>query len=214
MTISAVMPIKLHNERLPGKNTKLLGNKPLLHYQLNALKASGLCPSITVFCSDEAIIPSLPDGITFLKRATELDSPSSNFTQIFASYITLVNADIYVYTHATAPFITAETIKTCVHAVTSGIYDSAFCASKIQDFLWRRGEPLNFDAENIPRSQDIEPIYRETSGVYVFTKNVFEQYHRRIGNNPYIHEVTYKEAVDINTLEDFKLAEAILPIVL
>jgi CMP-N-acetylneuraminic acid synthetase len=80
--------------------------------------------------------------------------------------------------------------------------------------LWRRGEPLNFNAENIPRSQDIEPIYRETSGVYVLTKDVFEQYHRRIGNKPYIHEVTYKEAIDINTAEDFKLAEAILPVML
>lgn len=212
--VMAIMPIKLHNERLPGKNTKLLGNKPLLHYQLNALKESGLCTSITVFCSDEAIIPFLPNGITFLKRAAELDSPNTNFTQIFASYISLANADVYVYDHATAPFITVETIKTCIRAVTLGNHDSAFCASKIQDFLWYRGKPLNFDAENIPRSQDIDPIYRETSGIYVFTKSVFEQYHRRIGSSPYIHEVTYKEAVDINTPEDFKLAEAMLSVIL
>jgi CMP-N-acetylneuraminic acid synthetase len=91
------MPIKLHNERLPGKNTKLLGNKPLLHYQLNALKETGLCTNITVFCSDQAILQFLPDGITFLKRAPDLDLPTSNFTQIFASYIALVDADICVY---------------------------------------------------------------------------------------------------------------------
>ena len=30
MSIIAIMPIKLQNERLPGKNTKLLGDKPLL----------------------------------------------------------------------------------------------------------------------------------------------------------------------------------------
>jgi CMP-N-acetylneuraminic acid synthetase len=132
--IVAIMPIKLHNERLPGKNTKLLGNKPLLHYQLNALKESGLCTSITVFCSDEAIIPFLPDGITFSKRAVELDLPNTNFSQIFASYISVEDAD--VYDHATAPFITVETIKTCIRAVTLENHDSAFCASKIQKFLW------------------------------------------------------------------------------
>lgn len=62
------------------------------------------------------------------------------------------------------------------------------------------------------RSQDLEPIYRETSGVYVFTKEVFEKYHRRIGKKPYIKEISYKEAVDINNPEDFYLAEALLNI--
>ena len=89
-------------------------------------------------------------------------------------------------------------------------YDSAFCASVIQDFLWQDGEPLNFDATNLPRSQDIKPIYRETSGVYVFKKEVFLKYHRRIGVHPYIKTVTYKEAVDINNPEDFELAKAML----
>ena len=58
----------------------------------------------------------------------------------------------------------------------------------------------------------MEPIYRETSGVYVFKKEVFEKYHRRIGTKPYIKEVSYKEAVDINNPEDFDLAIAMLDI--
>jgi hypothetical protein len=72
-----------------------------------------------------------------------------------------VDADIYVYAHATAPYIRVETMKECIETVKSGKYDSAFCAVKIQDYLWKDGEPLNFDAENIPRSQDIAPTYRE-----------------------------------------------------
>ena len=64
----------------------------------------------------------------------------------------------------------------------------------------------------MPRSQDLKPIYRETSGVYVYTKEVFEKYHRRIGKNPYIKEVSFKEAVDINNPEDFDLAIAMLPV--
>lgn len=120
------------------------------------------------------------------------------------------DADVYVYAHATAPFITMETMCQCIEAVKSGKYDSAFCALKLQDYLWRGGEPLNFDAANLPRTQDLEPIYQETSGVYVFTKGVFEKYHRRIGVRPFIKEVSLKEAVDIDNPEDFLLAEALL----
>lgn len=212
MKIVAIMPIKLINERCPGKNTRILGSKPLLQHELDSLKATGLCNSINVFCSSEEVIPFLPDGVTFVKRPEFLDLPTSNFTQIFTIFMEQIDADIYVYAHATAPFITVDTMKQCIEAVQSGEYDSAFCAIKLQDYLWQDGEPLNFDATNLPRTQDLRPIYQETSGVYVFTKEVFEQYHRRVGRKPFIKEVSFKEAVDIDNPEDFALAEALVDI--
>ncbi len=212
MKTVAIMPIKLNNERLPGKNTKILGNKPLLQYELDNLIATKLCDSIYVYCSSEQIKTYLPKGVDLLKRPEFLDLPTSNFTQIFENFMKEIDADVYVYAHATAPFINVETMEECIKAVKSGEYDSAFCASKIQDYLWLDNKPMNFDATNLPRSQDLKPIYRETSGVYVFTKNVFIKLKRRIGIKPFIKEVSYKEAVDINNLEDFDLAEALVNI--
>lgn len=210
MKIIAIIPIKMNNERLPGKNTKLLGDKPLIHYIQESLKKAEGLDKTYVFCSNPNIEEFLLDEVSFLKRDKSLDLPTSNFTQIFESFMKEVDADIYVYAHATAPFVTVETINECISAVKSGEYDSAFCAAKIQDYLWQDGEPLNFDSTNLPRSQDLKPIYRETSGVYVYTKEVFEKYHRRIGKKPFIKEVSYKEAVDINNPEDFDLAKAML----
>ena len=212
MKIVAIMPIKLKNERCPGKNTRMLGNKPLLQYELDSLKATGLCDSINVYCSSEDVVPYLPEGVNFIKRPEVLDLPTSNFSQIFETFMNTVDADIYVYAHATAPFITKDTMEKCINAVKSGEYDSAFCALKLQDYLWQNGEPLNFDATNVPRTQDLTPIYQETSGVYVFTKDVFKNKHRRIGDKPYVSEVSFKEAVDIDNPEDFLLAEKIVDI--
>lgn len=214
MKTVAIMPIKLHNERCPGKNTRLLGDKPLLQHELDNLKLTGLCDTINVYCSDDAVVPVLPTGVNFIKRPEYLDLPTSNFTQIFDSFIKTVDADIYVYAHATAPFISVETMKQCIEAVKSGDYDSAFCAVKLQDYLWQDGEPLNFDASNLPRTQDLKPIYQETSGVYVFTKKVYQKYKRRIGKKPFIKEVSFKEAVDIDNPEDFELAEALVNLLL
>ncbi|SFI04473.1 CMP-N-acetylneuraminic acid synthetase [Pseudobutyrivibrio sp. OR37] len=212
MKIVAIMPIKLKNERCPGKNTRMLGTKPLLQYELDSLKETGLCDSINVYCSSEDVVPYLPEGVNFVKRPEVLDLPTSNFSQIFETFMNEVDADIYVYAHATAPFIKKETMEQCINAVKSGEYDSAFCALKLQDYLWQNGEPLNFDATNVPRTQDLTPIYQETSGVYVFTKDVFKNKHRRIGDKPYVSEVSFKEAVDIDNPEDFILAEKIVDI--
>ena len=176
------------------------------------MKATKLCDSINVYCSNEDVVPFLPEGVNFIKRPEFLDLPTSNFTQIFDNFISTVDADIYVYAHATAPFITVETMKQCIEAVKGGDYDSAFCAIKLQDYLWQDGEPLNFDASNLPRTQDLKPIYQETSGVYVFTKEVYEKYKRRIGKKPFIKEVSFKEAVDIDNPEDFDLAESMVSI--
>lgn len=45
MKVVAIMPIKLKNERCPGKNTRMLGGKPLLQYELDNLKKTELCDS-------------------------------------------------------------------------------------------------------------------------------------------------------------------------
>ena len=181
-----------------------------MQYELDSLKETGLCNEINVYCSDEAVVPFLPEGVNFLKRQKELDLPTSNFTQIFSCFMAEKDSDIYVYAHATAPFVTVDTMKQCISAVISGEYDSAFCAVKLQDYLWQDGKPLNFDATNVPRTQDLKPIYQETSGVYVFTKEVFEKYKCRIGMKPFIKEVSFREAVDIDNPEDFDLAEIML----
>lgn len=210
MKVVAVMPIKMKNERCQGKNIRLLGNKPLLQYELDTLKKTNLIDSINVYCSSEEIIPFLPQDVYFMKRPKCLDYSTTNFTQIFESFVLEKEADIYVYAHATAPFITCETMIECITAVKSGEFDSAFCAIKLQDYLWTEGKPLNFDATNIPRTQDIFPVYKETSGIYVFTKEVFLSYRRRIGIKPYIKEVSFKESIDIDEPEDFQLAEVML----
>ena len=160
-----------------------------------------------VFCSDESIKSYLLPGIRFLQRDPSLDEANTNFTQIFTSFYSQVDADIYVYAHATAPYVTLNSAQECLDKVVSGENDSSFCAVKIQDFLWQNGKPLNFDASNLPRSQDLPTIYRETSGVYVFTKEVFKLYKRRIGKKPFIKEVNFKESIDINNKEDFIIAE-------
>ena len=50
--VIAVMPIKMNNERMPGKNIRLLGDRPLLQYELLNLKETGLLERIYLYCSN------------------------------------------------------------------------------------------------------------------------------------------------------------------
>ena len=47
------------------------------------------------------------------------------------------------------------------------------------------------------------------SAAYVFTKETFVNFHRRIGKTPHITEINGVECIDIDYPEDFEIANAI-----
>jgi len=205
----AYIPIKLVNERLPGKNLKSFDNgEPLLTYILKtALCVNEFC-AVYVYCSSEEIMSYLPEGVKFLKRPSFLDSSSTTFNDILSEFTKTIDADIYALLHATAPFITVETISKAIQAVQKGNNDSAMTVQKYNAFLWINGKPLNYDTKIIPRTQDMEPFYIETTGMYIFTKELTKQ-SRRVGDNPLLIEVSPIEAIDIDEPIDFEIANSI-----
>ncbi len=213
MKIVSFIPIKLNNQRLPGKNTMLLNKRPTCDYIFDTICKVEKIDEKYVYCSDEKIIPFIGNyknkGLTFLKRDEYLDGFQVKGLEIIEYFIRDVDADIYVLTHVTQPFTRATSISTALSKVLSGYYDSAFSAVMLQDYLWMNGKPLNYDPTNIVRTQDLDPVYMETGAFFIFRKEVFTKLGRRIGEKPYIHVIDQIEAIDIDTLEDFKLAEAV-----
>ncbi|MFL0165445.1 cytidylyltransferase domain-containing protein [Candidatus Clostridium helianthi] len=210
MKIVAFVPIKMNNERLPNKNTKCFDDgTPLIKFILNTLKRITEIDEIYVFCSNPKIKEYLPKGIGYIQRSEILDTPTATPQDIIKEFKSKIDSDIYVVSHATSPFVSHNNISKCINKVLGGEYDSAFTANKIQSLLWKNDKPLNFDASRIPRTQDLTPIYSEVSAAYVFRKEVFEKYNRRIGIKPYICEVSKIESVDIDNFEDFEIANAL-----
>lgn len=210
MKIVAVVPMKLNNTRLPQKNTKPFHNgKPLCHYILSTLLQVEEIDEVYVYCSSEDIQNYIPEGVKYLKRSQTLDTDTTKMNEVLASFAGEVYADMYVMTHTTAPFISADSIKKGIAAVKSGEYDSAFAVKKLQDFLWKDGKPFNYELNQIPRTQDLPVLYEETSGFYIYRLQVITELNRRIGNHPYMVEVSEIESVDIDEKEDFEIADAI-----
>ena len=205
-----MIPIKLNNERVPGKNTKCFADgTPLMELiQMAALDATEV-NDVYVYCSNPAVNRYLQPGVKFLQRPESLDGSEINCNDIIREFMKVVDADIYVVSHATGPFTRGSSIDACIRAVKTGKYDSAFLAKRIQEFLWQNGTAMNFDIQNFPRTQDLIPIYSEAPGAYVFTKETFLKYNRRVGVNPYIHEIDEIESRDIDYPEDFEIANAI-----
>lgn len=210
MKVTAFVPMKLNNERLPNKNTKAFTNgQPLCRYILETLKKVRGIDDVYVYCSDEKIKEFLPEHVHFLKRSPGLDQGSTKINEVLTAFASEVESDIYVLAHATAPFLLEETIEKGIRALKSQNYDSALSVLKQQDFFWKNGKPFNYTLECVARTQDLEPYYRETTGLYLYTRELILKEGKRIGKRPYLIETTQIEATDINDPEDFVLADAI-----
>ncbi len=210
MKIVAVVPMKLNNVRLPQKNTKEFKNgHPLCWYILSTVLKSKYIDSVYVYCSNEDIKKYIPEGVKYIKRDKSLDQDSTKMNEVLRRFAEDVVADVYVMTHATAPFVSVESIDKGINAVIKEGHDSAFAVKKMQDFIWKDGKPFNYNLEDIPRTQDLEPLYVETSGFYIYKKHIISEMGRRIGLNPSLIEVSEIESCDIDEYEDFIIADAI-----
>lgn len=212
MKVVAFVPMKLNNERLPGKNTKRLKNgKPLVQYILSALESANGIDERYVYCSDEAIRDFIEhDNIAYLERDKSLDRSETKINEVLQAFAKDVHADVYVLAHATAPFISAASIERGIKAVTEEGHDSALSVHKMQEFIWRDGRPMNYELECVPRTQDLDPLFVETTGLYIYTRDLIVQKNRRIGENPYLVEVSRIEALDVNEPVDFEIVDAVL----
>lgn len=210
MKTVVMIPIKMNSERVPGKNTKhFFDGTPLMSLIQRACLEAETIDEVYVYCSNASVEEYLEPGVELKLRPAYLDGDGCNCNDIIREFIKEVEADAYVVCHATGPFTKPDSIDACVRAVTEDGYDSAFLAKRMQSFLWQNGHALNFDPQCFPRTQDLVPIYEEASGAFAFPRETFLRFDRRVGECPYIHEVDFIEALDIDYPDDFLMANMI-----
>lgn len=210
MRVVAVVPMKLNNNRLPNKNIRPLSDgTPLCSLIFSTLLSVHELDEVYVYCSNDEIQKYIPRGINFLQRSALLDTDTTTMNEVLLAFANGVPSDIYVLSHATAPFISCSSIRKGIQAVAASGYDSAFAARKVQEFLWQNEMPINYDVGRVPRTQDLPEMFAETCGLYVYRHDLITRQKRRIGLRPLIIEVDSLEGIDIDEADDFILADAL-----
>ena len=214
--VIALVPLKQRSQRFPGKNLAILEDKPLYKWILESLAQVDEIEEIYVFSSSE--IFEVPDEdksgkIKFKVRPESLDGDFVSMNEVVRVFLEEIQAETIVLAHATSPFLSPNTISTCITKVTDGSNDSALGAVALKKFAVFKGMAVNFDrTKDLPPLQSIEPIVIEQGGLYVFKKEQFLAENRRVGTNPHFEFLNTFESVDIDTIEDFKLAQSLLQI--
>ena len=215
--IVALLPMKHESERVPGKNYRDFGGRPLFRHVLDTLLGVDRIERV-VIDTDSPIIEDLVahvDRVTVLPRPDHLLGGDVPMNDIIAYDMTQVDAPIYLQTHSTNPFLTASTVLAFLDAylANQADVDSAFTVTKRQQRFWTAdGKPVNHDPTVLLRTQDLPGLMEENSCGYLFTQASFQKAQGRIGTRPLLFEMDPIESLDIDTEADFKLALALLGI--
>lgn len=116
----------------------------------------------------------IPKETRFLQRPVWLDGDLVKGFDIYRAFINTVDADVYVLAHTTSPFIKVESCQKALDHILSGENDSAFSAERIQTFAWYNGNPINYDLNDVPRTQDAQYLKEMSGSIYDYLYNLIE----------------------------------------
>lgn len=214
--IVALVPMRHHSQRVPGKNYRPLAGKPLYQYIIETLLAVPQVDEILVDTDSPPVMAGLrehyPD-VRVVERPEHLRADDVPMNEILAHDMSLAEADFYLQTHSTNPLLGAKTIQRAIETFLANYpaRDSLFGVTRWQTRLYDQlGRAINHNPAILLQTQDLPPVYEENSCIYIFDRQNFLTRRNRIGERPLMFEIPRLEAVDIDEEADFQVAEALV----
>jgi CMP-N-acetylneuraminic acid synthetase len=212
--IKALVPMKAHSERVPGKNIKDLCKKPAFFWIIESLEKCKYIDEI-IINTDSGDIAQLArkfELVTILERPDHLLGDHVGIQPLIEYDLANSQGEFYLQTHSTNPLVSPQTLEKAIEAFfAQKKHDALFSVTPIQSrFYWKDGKAINHDPDNLIRTQDLDPVYEENSCFYIFSKQTNKKTRNRLGKTPMMHPIHPLEAVDIDNMEDFYWAEFLL----
>lgn len=214
-----VVPARGGSKRVPGKNIRPLGGRPLLAHTLACAVSADLGCPIIVSTEDPAIADVARScGVAVIDRPAALATDTASTEDVLLHVLDAMSParpEWVITLPPTAPFRRASTLRRFTDAIAG--------APELQDCLMSvtedRGDFWTLSADgslgrlfpNAPRrQQDRAPLYLENSAIYVTRVAALEATRSVLGNRVRGIAIDRLEGFDINDELDFAIAEALL----
>ncbi len=221
--IVAVIPARGGSKGIPRKNLRRVGGIPLIARAILSARSSSLIDRVVVSTDDAEIAAVAREwGAEVVDRPAELaDDTATSETALLHALEELrsrgVSARVLVFLQATSPFIAPADVDAAVVRVLDGDCDTVFSAVESWGFIWRTGETgatgVNHDSATRPRRQDRELEFLETGAFYVMDAVGFQAARHRFFGRVGVAVVPESHALEIDTVEQLTLANALAPLV-
>ena len=219
-----VIPARGGSKGVPGKNIKLLNQKPLIHYTIEAARKVFEDQYIYV-STDSTDIKSISEqtGLTvpFL-RPEHLATDTANTRDVLLHALeqfTLINKqepDVIILLQPTSPFRNESHIKEALAQYNSNL-DMVVSVKETNSnpyYVLFEEDSKGFLAKskkgNFTRRQDCPKVWEYNGAIYLINPNSIQKYSIGDFNKVIKYEMDEWSSHDIDNVLDWKIAEALI----
>jgi N-acylneuraminate cytidylyltransferase len=218
-----VIPARGGSKRIPRKNIRVFAGKPMIAYAIQAAQKSGLFGRIVVSTDDEEVAKisrEIGAEVPFL-RPNELSDDHTPTVPVVAHAIRALetnggNMTYVCCIYPCVPFIEETDLKKTLSLLEQGNSEYSFPVAEYPSPIQRAlklglGNQVSpfYPEFELSRTQDLERAYHDAGQFYWGSKKAWL-------NNRLIHsssvglKIPRFRAVDIDTLDDWEKAEALI----
>jgi len=216
----AIITARGGSKRIPRKNLRAFLGRPILAYSIEAARNSGLFDDVMVSSDDEEI---LEVGRTFgastpFKRSAGTSDDAATTAEVLQEVLSEYRRQGHEFEYLcciypTAPFVSASKLQHADALLRDSGADAVVPVVAFSFPIWRSFKieegrlSFNWPENALRRSQDLPQAFHDCGQFYFVRTESFLTQRRLIMDNTVPIVVPEGEAQDIDTEDDWKIAE-------
>lgn len=226
LKILGLIPARGGSKGVPRKNVRLLNGKPLLAYTAESALASNLLSRVLLSTEDEEIARVGEElGLEILQRPPNLADDTTPMLLVVLDAIRRLEQsgevfDAVCLLQPTNPLRRVKDIDSCIKLLDSSEADSVVSVLPVPHLYnpkwvyWGRSDGTialsTGESEPVSRRQDLPSAFHRDGSVYVTRRDVLFEFGNLYGANVLRYEMDARFSVNIDTLDDWDIAEEML----
>lgn len=214
MKVLAVIPARGGSKGIPRKNVRMIVNKPLIAYSIeNALDSKYDVDVVVSTDDDEIVRISSSYGAEFIKRPENLATDSVKLDPVIFHAMNEMEKekntkyDIIITIQPTSPLLKRETLDAAIEYFIKNDFDTVLSVINKPHLSWTEKEGKIVPAYEKRLNRQYLPKNLLETGAFFISKREFVAEHSRFGPNVSVYEISENEAIDIDTPQDWWVAE-------
>jgi CMP-N-acetylneuraminic acid synthetase len=209
--IVAMVPVRAGSVRAPRKNIRSFDDTNLLQLKLRVLSKvsniSDIC--VTTDCEEAASIAK-NCGANIIWRDKFYAGSDITNDEHWYHIADTSPGEIVLLAQVTSPLVKASTFEKAINQyLTQDGSDSINSVSPEQKFLWQGENPINYDKNQTPKSQNLPDIFSLNFAISLISRSTMMQRKNVVGLKPYFLKLDKVESIDVDDEFDFEVAEAV-----
>ncbi|MFR1380503.1 MAG: cytidylyltransferase domain-containing protein [Clostridium neonatale] len=214
----AFIPVRGGSKSIQLKNIKLINNRPLIYWTLDAASNCKLIDKIVISTDSEKIKECVENyncnKIEIFNRSKETATDTASTESAMLEYAEKNTFDNMILIQATSPLIESKYLEKGINEFNKPQVDSVLSVVRQKRFVWEslNGKCIskNYDYMNRPRRQDFEGFLVENGAFYITKRDDLLKTRCRLSGNISYIEMPEETYFEIDEISDWIIIENLL----